>query len=106
MTVLSAWQNALSTTNPVGTRLERRSAGCMALILPMGAPRESQTASKLSQSPFWTPIWGPNPTPIDTEAHVSAKLPHADASFSGGHKTDDPEPVTQVYIRVFEDRTD
>jgi hypothetical protein len=37
----------------------------MALILPMGAPRESQTASKLSQSPFWMPIWGPDPTPID-----------------------------------------
>jgi hypothetical protein len=55
MTVLSAWQNALSTTNPVGTRLERRSAGCMALILPMGAPRESQTASKLSQSQNCTP---------------------------------------------------
>jgi transposase len=47
ITVLPASLNAVSTTNPGGTRLERRSACCMALILPMGAPRESETASKL-----------------------------------------------------------
>lgn len=48
--------NALSTTNPAGTRLERRSACCMAPILRDGAPRESQTASNLSQSPYCMPI--------------------------------------------------
>jgi hypothetical protein len=48
--VLSASQNPLSTTNPVGTKLERRSDCCMALIPPEKAPRESHTASNLSQS--------------------------------------------------------
>jgi hypothetical protein len=51
-----ASQNALSTTNPDGTRLVRRSACCMALIPSMGAPHESETASNLSQSQFWKPI--------------------------------------------------
>jgi hypothetical protein len=46
--VLSASQNALSTANPVGTKLERRSDCCMALIPPEKAPRESQTASNSS----------------------------------------------------------
>jgi hypothetical protein len=50
--VLSASQNPLSTTNPVGTKLERRSDCRMALIPPEKAPRESQTASNLSQSPI------------------------------------------------------
>jgi hypothetical protein len=41
----------LSTTNPRGTRLERWSACCMALILPpIKTPDISQTASKVSQS--------------------------------------------------------
>jgi hypothetical protein len=36
--VLSASQNPLSTTNPVATKLERRSDCCMALIPPEKAP--------------------------------------------------------------------
>ncbi|MFY9894632.1 MAG: hypothetical protein WAK63_10940, partial [Xanthobacteraceae bacterium] len=35
---------------PLGTRMERRSACCMALIPPKEAPHESKTASNLSQS--------------------------------------------------------
>jgi hypothetical protein len=46
MTVMSASQNALSTTNPGGTRLVRRSACCMALILPQW---EHQTNPELHQ---------------------------------------------------------
>ena len=45
-------ENALSTTNPAGTRLERRSACCMALIPSMETPRESETASKVSSEPL------------------------------------------------------
>ena len=56
ITVMLASQNALSTTNPDGTRLVRRSACCMALIPPMGTPHESETASNLSQSQIWKPI--------------------------------------------------
>jgi hypothetical protein len=54
--VLSASQNPLSTTNPVGTKLERRSDCRMALIPPEKALRESQTASNLSQSQICKPI--------------------------------------------------
>ena len=41
MTVLFASHNALSTTNPTGTKLERLSVCCMALILPEWDPWES-----------------------------------------------------------------
>jgi hypothetical protein len=34
---------------------------------PIKAPDILQTASKVSQSPFWMPIRGPTPTPIDTQ---------------------------------------
>src|SRR5260370_28396683 len=54
--VLPASQNPLSTTNPVGTKLERRSDCRMALIPPEKALRESQTASNLSQSQICKPI--------------------------------------------------
>jgi len=50
--VLPSSQNALSTTNPAGTRLERRSACCMALILPNGSATRISNCIKFESEPF------------------------------------------------------
>jgi hypothetical protein len=42
----------------------------MALIPCEPTPDRVRTSSKLSQSPFWTPIWGPDPTPIDNLGYI------------------------------------
>src|SRR3954452_18278915 len=56
ITALLPSKYALSTTNPLGTRLERWSACCMALILPaINAPDIPKTASKVSQSQYCRP---------------------------------------------------
>src|SRR3974390_3288385 len=78
MTVLSKSQNALSTTNSDGTRLERRSACCMALIPSKTAPRDSETSSKLSQSQNWTPIRGQIWAPIDSGARPISLASHSE----------------------------
>jgi hypothetical protein len=59
---------------------------------PIKTPDIPQTASKVSQSPFWMPIRGPDPTPFDTLTSIvpAEHLPasgidqmHAGASQAG-----------------------
>jgi hypothetical protein len=42
---------------------------------------------------------------VGTEAHVAMDLPCADALLAGQHKVDDAKPLSQVYIRVLENRS-
>ena len=58
--VLSASQNALSTANPVGTKLERRSDCCMALISSRKSATRISNCIKFESEPRLDPDAGSN----------------------------------------------